>query len=264
MHGLEAGAHQPRAARSSGLIAVRAGARPRGARPRRQRGVRRRRSSGRARLRRTTRGGIAEVAALLASTPGIDVGAGRRRPARSPRPPRALRRSVAVAEPDAWFTYYYWLDDRRRAGLRPHGRHPPQAGLRPGRAVPRSRRSTAPCCRSAGSSRRRKAGFRTLLDVTPLDATLVRGSHGRYGGLERRRPVRDRPGRGPVPQRPHEFGGCVLADFESDVSVSGVGSMVRRGSKVRQVLVRGFDRFERFGSCLRGVQPVACSPCDWP
>ena len=28
---------------------------------------------------------------------------------------------------------------------------------------------------------KRKAGFRTLLDVTPFDATLVRGSHGRYG-----------------------------------------------------------------------------------
>ncbi len=28
---------------------------------------------------------------------------------------------------------------------------------------------------------KRKAGFRTLLDVIPLDATLVRGSHGRYG-----------------------------------------------------------------------------------
>ena len=28
---------------------------------------------------------------------------------------------------------------------------------------------------------RRKLGFRTLLDVIPLDATLVKGSHGRRG-----------------------------------------------------------------------------------
>ena len=42
---------------------------------------------------------------------------------------------VLVAEPDAWFTYYYWLDDARAPGLRPAGRDPPQARLRPGRAV---------------------------------------------------------------------------------------------------------------------------------
>ena len=44
---------------------------------------------------------------------------------------------VLIAEPDAWFTYYYWEDDAARARLRAHGRHPPQARLRPGRAVPR-------------------------------------------------------------------------------------------------------------------------------
>jgi hypothetical protein len=36
---------------------------------------------------------------------------------------------------------------------------------------------------------RRKLGFRTLLDVIPLDATLVRGSHGR---------IPDDPARGPL------------------------------------------------------------------
>ena len=44
---------------------------------------------------------------------------------------------VLIAEPDAWFTYYYWLDDDKAPGLRAHRRHPPQARLRPGRAVPR-------------------------------------------------------------------------------------------------------------------------------
>ena len=27
---------------------------------------------------------------------------------------------VVLAEPDAWFTYYYWLDDRARARFCPH------------------------------------------------------------------------------------------------------------------------------------------------
>ncbi len=44
---------------------------------------------------------------------------------------------VLIAEPDAWFTYYYWLDDAKAPDYATHGRHPPQARLRPGRAVPR-------------------------------------------------------------------------------------------------------------------------------
>ena len=59
---------------------------------------------------------------------------------------------VLVAEPDAWFTYYYWLDDAARARLRPAGGDPPQARVRPGRAVlrPGRRRSR----RRAGRRRR--------------------------------------------------------------------------------------------------------------
>ena len=59
--------------------------------------------------------------------------------------------------------------------LRPDGRHPPQAGLRPVRAVLRPRACSGP--RGARSRRlvQKKLGFRTLFDVIPLDPTLVRG-----------------------------------------------------------------------------------------
>ena len=36
---------------------------------------------------------------------------------------------------------------------------------------------------------KRKAGFRSLLDVIPLDATLVKGSHGRQTGPDEEGPV---------------------------------------------------------------------------
>jgi hypothetical protein len=36
---------------------------------------------------------------------------------------------------------------------------------------------------------KRKAGFRSLLDVIPLDATLVKGSHGRQTGWDEEGPV---------------------------------------------------------------------------
>ena len=85
---------------------------------------------------------------------------------------------VAVAAPDAWFTYYYWFDDRRAADFartveihRKPGYDPVELFLDPHIKVPTL---------SVGwKLARRKLGFRTLLDVIPLDATLVKGSHGR-------------------------------------------------------------------------------------
>ena len=85
---------------------------------------------------------------------------------------------VAVAAPDAWFTYYYWLDDRRAPDFartveihRKPGYDPVELFLDP--------RLRWPKARIGATLLRRRLGFRSLLDVIPLDATLVRGSHGR-------------------------------------------------------------------------------------
>ena len=80
------------------------------------------------------------VRGLLEAAPGVERVLDRDEQARVPHRPRARGRSRSpLPNRDAWFTYYYWLDDRPRARLRAHRRYPPQAGLRPGRAVPRSR-----------------------------------------------------------------------------------------------------------------------------
>ena len=85
---------------------------------------------------------------------------------------------VLIAEPDAWFTYYYWEDDAKAPDYartvdihRKPGYDPVELFLDPAIRVPPL----------AVGSRiiRRKLGFRTLLDVIPLDARLVKGSHGR-------------------------------------------------------------------------------------
>ena len=85
---------------------------------------------------------------------------------------------IAIARPDAWFTYYYWLDDRRAPDFartveihRKPGYDPVELFLDP--AI------RAPGLTVGWKLARRKLGFRTLLDVIPLDATLVKGSHGR-------------------------------------------------------------------------------------
>ena len=85
---------------------------------------------------------------------------------------------VAIARADAWFTYYYWLDDRRAPDFarmveihRKPGYDPVELFIDPAIRAPR----LAVGWRLAA----RTIGFRILMDVVSLDAALVRGSHGR-------------------------------------------------------------------------------------
>ncbi|MEM6674696.1 MAG: nucleotide pyrophosphatase/phosphodiesterase family protein [Planctomycetota bacterium] len=84
---------------------------------------------------------------------------------------------VALSEPDAWFTYYYWSDRTSEPDFartvdihRKPGYDPVEMFVDP------SLRS--PQLRVAQRLAQKKLGFRYLVDVIPLDATLVRGSHG--------------------------------------------------------------------------------------
>jgi predicted AlkP superfamily pyrophosphatase or phosphodiesterase len=85
---------------------------------------------------------------------------------------------VAVAADDSWFTYYYWLDDSRAPDYartvdihRKPGYDPAELFLDP--------QLSMPTLRVALTLARKNLGFRYLMNVIPLDATLVRGSHGR-------------------------------------------------------------------------------------
>ncbi len=83
-----------------------------------------------------------------------------------------------IAKPRTWFSYYYWLDDARAPDFartvdihRKPGYDPVELFLDPELRTPRLH---------VGARLAQKAlGFRTLFDVVPLDANLVRGSHGR-------------------------------------------------------------------------------------
>ena len=85
---------------------------------------------------------------------------------------------VAVAAADSWFTYYYWLNDDRAPDYartvdihRKPGYDPAELFLDP--------TLTLPAVRVAATLARKALGFRYLMNVIPLDAALVRGSHGR-------------------------------------------------------------------------------------
>jgi len=85
---------------------------------------------------------------------------------------------IAVASENAWFTYYYWLDDARAPDFartvdihRKPGYDPVELFLDP--KIP------AVKLKIAWRLLQKKLGFRMLMEVIPLDATLVKGSHGR-------------------------------------------------------------------------------------
>jgi predicted AlkP superfamily pyrophosphatase or phosphodiesterase len=95
---------------------------------------------------------------------------------------------VAIAESDAWFTYYYWLDDAlapdyaRTVDIhRKPGYDPVELFLDP--------RLKAPRVKVGWILLKARLGFRYLMDVIPLDVSLVRGSHGRMNPLPEDSPV---------------------------------------------------------------------------
>jgi predicted AlkP superfamily pyrophosphatase or phosphodiesterase len=95
---------------------------------------------------------------------------------------------LCIAKPERWFSYYYWFDDERAPDFarcveihRKPGYDPVELFLDPALSVPMARVGL--------KLARSKLGFRTLMNLIPLDATLVKGSHGR---------ITDDPRNGPV------------------------------------------------------------------
>ncbi|MFD9796028.1 alkaline phosphatase family protein [Streptomyces sp. NPDC059070] len=85
---------------------------------------------------------------------------------------------VAIAEPDAWFTYYYWLDDDRAPDFaqlveihRKPGYDPVELFMDPLDPYVK--------VKAAKALARKKLGMRYRMAVVPLDPSPVRGSHGR-------------------------------------------------------------------------------------
>jgi len=121
---------------------------------------------------------VTEVKALIAALPGVErVLDETTKPEFGLDHPRSGE-LVAIADADSWFTYYYWLDDEKAPDYartvdihRKPGYDPVELFLDPVIRFPRL---------SIGWRLAKRAlGSRTLMDVIPLDASLVKGSHGR-------------------------------------------------------------------------------------
>lgn len=120
----------------------------------------------------------ADVKRLLENTPGIEQALdGDGKQAFGLDHPRSGE-LVAIAQPDKCFTYYYWLDDSvapdfaRTVDIhRKPGYDPVDLFIDP--------KILAPKLKVARILLKKWLGFRYLMDVIPLDASLVQGSHGR-------------------------------------------------------------------------------------
>jgi predicted AlkP superfamily pyrophosphatase or phosphodiesterase len=131
---------------------------------------------------------LAAVRDLIAGVPGVDeVLDADGKAAVGLAHPRAGE-LVAVAERDAWFTYYYWLDDERAPDFartveihRKPGYDPAELFMDPNDRFVKARAGVALA--------RKTLGFRYTMNVVPLDPRPVRGSHGR---------LPDDPSDGPV------------------------------------------------------------------
>ncbi|MEU5881433.1 nucleotide pyrophosphatase/phosphodiesterase family protein [Spirillospora sp. NPDC047279] len=128
------------------------------------------------------------VRGICADLPGVDEVLDRTGQARYGLDHERSGELVLVAEPDAWFTYYYWLDDDHAPDFartveihRKPGYDPAELFFDPHDPFAKAR--------AAAALARKKLGLRYSMRVVPLDPSCVRGTHGR---------LPDDPADGPV------------------------------------------------------------------
>ena len=90
---------------------------------------------------------------------------------------------VVMADGNSWFTYYFWLDD----ALAPDYARTVDIHKKPGYDPVEMFMSSK--ARAGYKLLRKKLALRYVMDVIPLDATLIKGSHGRVGTPSEMHPV---------------------------------------------------------------------------
>ncbi|MDI1465034.1 alkaline phosphatase family protein [Catellatospora sp. KI3] len=122
----------------------------------------------------------AEVAKLCAGLPGVAQVLDEAGKAEHGLAHERSGELVLLAEPDAWFTYYYWLDDARAPDFATHVEIHRKPGYDPAELFFDPAGPGAAKARAAKALVRKKLGLRYRLNVVGLDAgaDAVRGSHG--------------------------------------------------------------------------------------
>lgn len=116
-----------------------------------------------------------QVEQLLRKLPGVDLVLNRAEQKEHHIDHERSGEFVIMSNKDSWFTYYFWLDDK----VAPDYARVVDIHKKPGYDPVEMFMSSK--IRAAYKLLRKKLGFRYVLDVIPLDANLVKGSHGSVG-----------------------------------------------------------------------------------
>lgn len=116
-----------------------------------------------------------KVKSLLEKVPGIELILDKKEQASFHIDHERSGDLVLMADAQSWFTYYFWMDD----AVAPDYARVVDIHKKPG-YDPVEMFMTSKL-RAAYKLLRKKAGLRYVMDVIPLDANLVKGSHGRLG-----------------------------------------------------------------------------------
>lgn len=120
---------------------------------------------------------VNEVQDTLNATPGIDLILDNKGKEKYGLDHKRSGDLIAISGRSSWFTYYYWLDASKAPDYaktieihKKPGYDPVELFIDPGIKMPK--------VALAWRLLKKKMGFRTLMDVIPIDADLVKGSHG--------------------------------------------------------------------------------------
>ncbi|WP_231464030.1 MULTISPECIES: alkaline phosphatase family protein [unclassified Pedobacter] len=116
-----------------------------------------------------------KVRTLLNNVPGVDLVLDKTQQAEYKINHERSGDFVVTAKAGSWFSYYFWLDDQKAPDYARCVDIHKKPGYDPVEMFMSSK------LRAGYKLLRKKAGFRYVMDVIPLDATLVKGSHGRIG-----------------------------------------------------------------------------------
>ncbi|MCY7297258.1 alkaline phosphatase family protein [Alteromonas sp. a30] len=131
---------------------------------------------------------VAKVKALLQKQPGVEQVLDKSEQAAWHINHERSGELVVIAEPECWFDYYYWLDDVKAPDFarsvdihRKPGYDPVELFVDP--------ELRFPMLKIGQRLIQKKLGMRMLMDVIPLDTSLVKGSHGRLASSADKGPL---------------------------------------------------------------------------